>query len=133
MLFSSIAQCYECMNCTQKYATQIPTSFFPILLVVVVAGSFWGQTVMLVIDVPILAVAIGFVLAFGSFFMIFQLLQIFMTNWVRTKVCPKCGAKLKGIAGGCVDGGIPSLQEIFLYGIMIILPMACYALTDCFL
>jgi hypothetical protein len=128
MLFSGVAQCYECPNCGEKFSTRIPTSIVPLLIIVITAGMFWDSIVLAVIEIPVLALGVGLALGIGSYFLSFEILQMAMTNWARTKKCPICGGKLKGVAGGFVDGGIPSLQEVLAYAIVIGLPLCIWLL-----
>lgn len=71
----------------------------------------------------LLAFLIGAGLAFGSFFLSFVVLDAVFSGWEKSRKCPKCGGDLEAVAGGFIDGGAPSLQELLLYAIVILVPL----------
>jgi len=123
MLFSRIAQCYQCPECKKKYTNEIPTSFFPILLVVGAGVVLWMRTLEAIIAPLWLLSLVSFIGSVGLFALTFSLIQFVTARAIRNGVCRDCGGSLEGVGGGIVDGAPPTCSELFLYGVMIGLPL----------
>jgi len=127
MLFSGSVKSYKCSGCDRTLSAVVPTSIIPMLIVVIMATTIWAGNISQFFDLTsktfLFVFPIGAVLAFASFFLAYVLLQRAFSGWEKSRTCPSCGGDLEGVGGGFLDGGTPSLQEILLYAIVIMVPL----------
>ena len=126
MLFSKSVKSYKCSNCDKTLSAETPTSVIPILVVFIISAVIWAGNISEFFKLEsggrLVAIFVGFIVAFGIFFLVFVCLQKIFSGWEKDNKCPRCGEKLESTGGGFIDGGIPGLQEILIYIIVIALP-----------
>lgn len=130
MLFSAVAQSYRCPECQKGYSFSTPTSFFPILAVIIFSSALWGSVFDALWESRLMALFLGFVCGIAIFTGLFSLIDSFERRECRKGVCGKCGAKLEMVGGGFVDGGAPSMKEILIYVLSLVIPLALSLTTS---
>ena len=128
MLFSGIAQSYECPDCQKKFATLIPTSILPLLIVVYLTWVLWGSLLAGSFSYEWIGYLCALPLALLSPFLLCGLAERVEAEWIKNKSCPDCSAKLKAVGGGFVDGGFPGTSEVFMYSYSLLLPASLHIL-----
>lgn len=129
MLFSGVVKSYECPACEARYTHTIPTSLLPILVVTVVASAFWTEALLAVLSGTWAAYLLALVISALSIPLAHLLVTKLTLSWTSSNTCPSCGAQLKPIGGGFIDGGPPSIQELIVYLTVIVVPLLMWAIT----
>jgi len=128
MLFSGVVQSYRCTACHSGYSRVIPTSFLPIITLVIFTGIIWSESLAAWIDIPWLA-PMGFLLGPVSLYLVFAALDRLMTVKLRQRICPRCGGELEGVGGGFIDGGRPGAVELLTYALSLLAALGGHLLS----
>jgi hypothetical protein len=107
----------------------IPTSFLPIITLVIFTGIIWSESLAAWIDIPWLAYPLGFLLGPVSLYLVFAALDRLMTAKLRQRICPRCGGELEGVGGGFIDGGRPGAVELLTYALSLLAALGGHLLS----
>lgn len=122
MLFSGVAQAYECPECEVNYSYTMPTSIIPMLVCAYAATVLWSGFLGVVLGEHWSVYVLSPVLGIGFIPVVYVLVRRLVVPWASSRTCPTCKSALKVVGGGFISGAPPSRHEISTYLLVVGVP-----------
>lgn len=128
MIFSGMVGTYKCKACAAEFSNAVPTSLLPMIAVVAVTTPLWHYVLRQWIPVWWISVPAGAGVSFATLLILSFLIDLVIARKFRRGICPKCGGVLERTSAGFYDGFVPTLRELFVYGLVVLTAVAVLVL-----